>query len=196
MKSSWQFALCIGALVLAGCATNTQITPTAYDAQSQARIRLFGQNEKPTIMDMCRPDGKRQRINVGGSLGDAFSSFTRTASNHSIGIAPSQATRQLADQDGILSKALYREFVIPAGKPVNVQAAYVGLTTQYTTPTHTVIWRPGGCRSAKVSFVPQAGHDYEVVSLQRGRRCGITVFDLTHPDQPVTVPLEEPQTCR
>ena len=117
MQSYWQLAAGLGvALALSACASNTDAVLTTYDAQSQARIRLFGQNQKPTIMDVCQPSGKTQRINVGGSMGDAFSSFTRTASNHSLGIAPSETTRQLARQDGILSKALYREFAIPAGK--------------------------------------------------------------------------------
>ena len=197
MQSYWQLAAGLGvALALSACASNTDAVLTTYDAQSQARIRLFGQNQKPTIMDVCQPSGKTQRINVGGSMGDAFSSFTRTASNHSLGIAPSETTRQLARQDGILSKALYREFAIPAGKPVNLRAAYVGLTTTYSTPAHIVTMREGSCRSASASFVPQAGHDYEVVSLQHGRQCGISVFDLTDVGQPVAVALEPLQQCR
>lgn len=52
-------------------------TKTEYDAHQDARIRLYGQNQKPTILKY-EHHGKKEKINVGGGAGDAFSSFIGT----------------------------------------------------------------------------------------------------------------------
>ncbi|MDR0735380.1 MAG: hypothetical protein LBF51_00870 [Zoogloeaceae bacterium] len=124
--------LCV---LLAACATQPT-HETAHDSERTARIRLFGQNQKPSIMTVgrdCAAGENGHEINVGGGLGDAFRSFAGSAANEGLGIPETGTTRQLSQRDGILSKAFYREFIIPAGKPVHVRAAFIGLTTIMTS---------------------------------------------------------------
>jgi hypothetical protein len=125
-------------------------------------------------------DAKSVEINVGGSLGDAFGSFMRMSKNNSIGIAETENTQNLASQDGILSKAFCREFVIPAGRTVKVRNAFIGLATAHYSPATgmTIIQQESSCSSATVSFVPQAGKDYEAVSYKNGNSCSVMVFEI------------------
>ena len=86
------FVVCSVAL-LAACASNAPVVQeesTSYDSSTQARVRLYGQNQKPTIMVSgidCEAEDRRARrghkVNVGGSLGDAFGSFAGTARSRS-----------------------------------------------------------------------------------------------------------------
>lgn len=174
---------------------------TEYNPAEQARIRLFGQNQKPTIMTSgidCEQGQKGEKVNVGGGLGDAFGSFIGSAKNKSIGIPETETTRHLSEQNGILSKALYKEFVIPANKPVNVQAAYIGLTTTATDAQQTTILYEGSCQSNTVSFVPQAGRDYEVLSLKQGKNCGVAVAEVVNSESAAKLQListNKPVVC-
>ncbi|WP_037587294.1 hypothetical protein [Stenoxybacter acetivorans] len=191
------------ALLLSACAGNNApiMETAAYNPQTQARIRLYGQNQKPAIMFFCQGN-KPKKVNTGGSFSDALGSFAGTADSHSIGIAQTDYSRAIAEQNGILSKALYREYVIPADKPINVSSHFLGLTNESvvidfqrkikTTTTMT----ERNCRKGG-SFIPQAGHDYEVQSLTQGRVCTLEVVDITDPQQALFEPLTEPKklTC-
>ena len=68
-------------------------------ADNTARIRLFGQNQRPTLAYVgidCRTQPKGNKINVGGGLGDAFGSLTRTIKNTTLGMATTPATQSLS----------------------------------------------------------------------------------------------------
>ncbi|ULJ60030.1 hypothetical protein [Wielerella bovis] len=180
-------------LTLAACSTPAPVQQKSSDFQaaSQARVRLFGQNQKPTIMVSgidCAAGEKGTKVNTGGSLGDAFGSLVGTVNSHSIGIAETAHTRYLGQENGILSRAFFREYVVPAGKAVNVQTFFVGLTNVNESPTMKITQYEGSCRSNKVSFVPQAGRDYEVVGVS-GQACGVKVYEVSKSGDltPVTV---------
>lgn len=169
--------------MLSGCVmTELPTASQTYNPNESARIRLFGQNQKPSIMEVqtgLGTDSKSVTVNVGGGLGDAFGSMLSMAKNESIGIAETENTRNLASQNGILSKDFYREFVIPAGKPVKVRNAFIGLASITHMPAvGTIIHRQGSCVSGTVSFIPQAGKDYEVGSYKNGNSCLVIVFDI------------------
>ncbi|MGL1829948.1 UNVERIFIED_CONTAM: hypothetical protein GN151_06085 [Acinetobacter sp. HSTU-ASm16] len=147
-----------------------------YDPSKEARIRLFGQNGKPTLMvsDIdCETRPKGKKVNVGGGVSDAFKSFTGTASNQTLGIPETQASKSLKEMNGILSKAFFKEYAITAGQPVNVSGALIGTSVQ--TPSQTMYVK--GC-SSTVSFTPQAGHDYEVLGQLNGRKCTVIVKEV------------------
>ena len=177
-------------------------TTSDYNPSNQSRIRLFGQNGKPTIMTSgidCANKQKGEKVNVGGGLGDAFGSFIGSAKNKSIGIPETETTKNLSQQNGILSKAMYKEFVIPADKSVNLKAAYIGLTTALEGADGSkIISYEGSCQSNIASFTPQAGHDYEVLSLKQGKNCGIAVVDVISENGGVKlqpVPTSQPVSC-
>ncbi|WP_066566153.1 hypothetical protein [Snodgrassella sp. CFCC 13594] len=165
-----------GVLVLTACQSNT-LPNNIYDAQAQARIRLYGQNQKPTIMKYTS-NRKMIKVNVGGSFSGALSSLTRTASNRSIGIPATEMTRHMRDYDGILSKTYYEEYVIPAGQPVSVHNSFQGLANRNVGATKTTIHYQGSCQGNEVQFTPLAGRDYEVVPSHHNATCGVTVLQI------------------
>jgi hypothetical protein len=153
-----------------------------YNPNNQARIRLFGQNGRPTIMVSgidCKAGNKGEEVNIGGSMGDAFGSLFGSAKNVSLGIPQTEATKTISEQNGILSKAIYKEFAIPANKPVNIRSAFIGLSNVSHGKYVTIVQDEGNCNSKTVSFVPEAGKDYEVISLQKGEKCALpSVFEV------------------
>lgn len=186
--------------ILAGCAGNTPVTTqaTEYNANEQARIRVYGQNGKPTLIWHgidCNSNQRGTKVNVGGGLGDAFGSLTGSAKSESIGIAPSEISQNLSSQNGILSKAMFREMPISSGKPVNVQASYIGLSHTYETPSHIITAHEGSCNSKVASFIPQAGKDYEVVGT-KGKSCGVAVYEVSHSGTLTPVPLQNEFSCK
>ena len=152
------------------------VSDQSYNPSQDARIRLFGQNGKPTLMvaDInCETAPKGQKINVGGNFGDAFKSLTGTASNESLGMPETQASKSLKEMKGILSKAFYKEYAVTAGQPVNVRGALIGTAVETQNKTLYV----NGC-SSTVSFLPLAGRDYEVLGQLDGRKCSVVVKEV------------------
>lgn len=190
------------AVLLAACSGNSpDVQPSAqadFNPASQARIRLYGQNQKPAIMTYgidCASGQKGKKVNIGGSLGDAFGSFTGTAKNTSIGIPETAHSRQLKNMDGILSKAFYREMAIPANQAVNVRTAFIGLSNTLETEDRDIILREKSCTSHTASFVPQPGKDYEVIGV-KGRGCGVAVYEIDTQGRLTAVPLQEQLRCQ
>ena len=175
-----------------------QKSSAGYDSQSQARIRLYGQNGKPsyayTNVD-CESNPKGTKIGVGGSLGDAFGSLVGASSSQSMGIPETEISKNVGKMNGLASRAFFREFAIPAGKPVNAQTFYIGLTNTRHTETHTVIQHEGSCSSNMASFVPQAGHDYEIVG-SKGRSCGVSVFEVGAQGELTPVAVDAAVQCK
>lgn len=177
-------AVAVSALVVVGCQTTAPVQPAAYSPTTDARIRLYGQNQKPTILEYVQA-GKKVKVNVGGSLGDAFSSFVGAAESESLGIAATQTSQNLKEYNGMLSKLFYREFVIPAGTPMKVKSAYVGLTTVSESATLKTTYYEGSCTSAGIQFTPKAGVDYEVIPGNPGSVCSAVLAEVA-PDGAIT----------
>ncbi|MBP6345792.1 hypothetical protein AB8Q18_10390 [Neisseriaceae bacterium CLB008] len=188
------------AMLLAGCSST--VAPELsqhYEPSESARIRLFGQNQKPTTMYVQAADeaAKPIKISVGGTMGEAFSSFLRVVKNQSLGMAATEHTRNLQQRDGILSKAFYREFVIPAGRPVKINNAFIGLSNVHNNQVTGMrqVTRESSCRSQDITFTPQAGKDYEVTTYADGHRCVVQVFELVGGGdgiEAVLVPVSQP----
>ena len=101
------------ALLISACGgSDTDMLKKDYDPMTDARIRVYGQNGNPTILNVgidCATNPKGSQINIGGSLSDALGSFVGSTNNESIGIPQTEISTKLSDKDGILSKAFYRE---------------------------------------------------------------------------------------
>ncbi len=136
----------------------------------------------------CKTGNKGEEVNIGGSMGDAFGSLLGSAKNVSLGIPQTEATKTISEQNGMLSKAIYKEFAIPANKPVNIRSSFIGLSNVSHTKYVTATQYEGNCKSKTVSFIPQAGKDYEVISLQRGEKCMLpTVFEVITEDSQINL---------
>lgn len=195
-------ALSVFALLTA-CAANAPVvqTETSYDPATQARVRLYGQNQKPARLISgidCEHNRRGTTVSVGRSFGDAFGSFAGTAQSSSIGIPETEISRHIGERNGLMSRAVFREYVVAAGKPANVQSFYNGFshTPNMMTPKPLyLIFHEGSCRSRLASFVPQAGRDYEVVGAT-GRACGVAVFEVAADGSTQPVALQEAFRCR
>ena len=97
--------------------------------------------------------------------------------------------------NGLASRAFFREFAVEAGKPVNAQTFYIGLTNTLHTETHTITQYEGSCSSNIASFIPQAGHDYEIVG-SKGRSCGVSVFEVGAQGELTPVAVEPAVRCK
>ncbi|QMT39606.1 hypothetical protein [Neisseria shayeganii] len=189
---------------LTACAANAPVvqTETRYDPATQARVRLYGQNQKPARLVSgidCEHNRRGTAVSVGRSLGDAFSSFAGTAQSSSIGIPETEISRHISERNGLMSRAVFREYVVAAGKPANVQSSYIGLTHS-NRPANPMaesylVMKEGSCHSQLASFVPQAGRDYEVVGAT-GRACGVAVFEVAADGSTQAVALQDAFRCR
>ncbi|MEG1768947.1 MAG: hypothetical protein RR311_10805 [Comamonas sp.] len=185
------------ALIFLLSACSTAQAPTSsqnYNQENSAKVRLYGLNQKPSIMTVQTGHGANGRVvkySVGGNIADAFDHFICVGKNESVGIAETENTRNIKSGDGILSKAFYREFVIPAGRPVEVENAFVGLTA-LPFAGKGVVQSQGSCSSAKVRFTPEAGRDYEVCTYRSGNSCTVMVFEIqTLAGAATLVPIQE-----
>ena len=188
-------------VLLAACTSNAPVhqkSSAGYDSQSQARIRLYGQNGKPsyayTGID-CDTNRKGTKIGVGGSLGDAFGSLVGASSSQSMGIPETEISKNVGKMNGLASRAFFREFAVEAGKPVNAQTFYIGLTNTLHTETHTITQYEGSCTSNIASFIPQAGHDYEIVG-SKGRSCDVSVFEVGAQGELTPVAVDAAVQCK
>ncbi|MDR1889619.1 MAG: hypothetical protein LBQ81_09630 [Zoogloeaceae bacterium] len=193
--------LCLLSVLLTACAsqqTQDVSASVSYDPERYARIRLFGQNQRPSIMNVgkdCATGAKGYKVNVGGGFGDAFKSFAGAASNKTLGIPETESTRQLSRKDGLLSKAFYQEFVIPAGTLVQVRAAYIGLTTTLRSPGEIMIWSEKSGTSRTVPFVPEAGKDYEAISTRQDGREFVWIYEVRADGTLQPISDEQPEAC-
>jgi len=163
-------------LLLSACASGTPTSGQAdYNPKEQARIRLYGQNGKPTIMRYTN-NGQENKVNVGGGLGDAFGSLVGVASNQSIGIPQTKISRNVGEKNGMLSKAFYKEFYVPSNSTLLINNALIGMAN--FNPGGSAIYYSPSCSSKELSFQPESGKDYEVASIVNQQGCAIAVFEI------------------
>ena len=125
-----------------------------YDASKDARIRLYGQNGRPSYLTV-NIDGKKEKVTIGGGLGQAFSSMVGAKSNESIGMPATELSKDPSAHSKFLSGIFFKEFVIPANSEVTVQNEIIPLSR-----TRDLLWfychcRPPKCReihSVKQNF--------------------------------------------
>lgn len=172
----------LSTLSLSACiATELSTQNKAYDKTQDARVRLYGQNGRASGMEV-EINGRQETITVGGGLGQAFSSMLGAKGNESIGMPETPLSKDPSAHSKILSGIFFKEFVVPAGKAVKVNNSINNLTNMLHNETlyakTTIITQVKGCVGNVVTFVPEAGKDYEVAPISSGRQCGVTVYEI------------------
>lgn len=183
-------------------------TPAAATAAASApapstisRIRLFGQNGATAFLyrdSSCIrgffSDGVEK---ASGSMGAAFSSFIGQVSNESLGIPETETSLNLSSKDGLLSKAYFREYEIPAGKPSSLRLGFQNVSSFYVMHGVSHETRGASC-SGDISFTPRAGADYEASFSWEGRLCRTGVNEVVVKDgktELVPVPVTAAPGC-
>lgn len=152
-------------------AAQAQASPAApASVERPARIRLFGQNGVGLTMFTnahCQ-DAYEEEIEGSGAVSLGFKALVgKRQPNTSIGIPQSDTTRTLEDRNRLMANPYYTEFVLVPGQPVALQAQIAsgaGLSC-------------GRGRGVQVSFVAEAGVDYEGDMIRdfNAMQCGIAV---------------------
>ncbi|WP_239325529.1 hypothetical protein [Snodgrassella gandavensis] len=148
------------------------------DAAPQARIRIFGQNGKPTNMKYSF-QGHVVKESTGGNMGGAFASLLGVARNSTIGIPATTTLDTMRQHNHNLSKLYYREFTIPANVPITISNAIIGLTN--VNDTHhdgKIITYQPSCQSNKLTFVARPGRDYEAIAASTSAQCGVILLEV------------------
>lgn len=183
-------------LLLVACSSNAPVetqTNTQYNPENQARVRLYGQAGHPIfawygINCEDRRQSRGTKIIVGGGI-KSLGSLAGVAKSQSIGIPETEISRNIGEQNGIMSRAFFQEITVPAGLPMNVQSKISGHRNQ----AGNVVYHSSGCLSTMGSFVPQAGHDYEVVGAKGA--CGVAAFDIAQDGNITPVELNDRAIC-
>ena len=170
--------MAISAMALSAC-VNTELSSVnkQYDQNTDARIRLYGQNGRPTEM-IVDPNGKAEKVIVGGSMGQAFGSLFHLKGNESIGMPESSFSKDPSQFNNIGSGAFYKEFIIPANTEIELKSSIDTPDHQYRISSDTVMVSSMSCRSKKVTFKSEAGKDYEAVPAPSTSQCGVTLIEL------------------
>ncbi|MDO5686563.1 MAG: hypothetical protein Q4G42_04130 [Neisseria sp.] len=174
----------MAAAALSGCiATELSTAQKIYNPETDARVRLYGQNGRPAMM-VVEHNGSSEKITVGGGMGQAFGSMLGVKGNESIGMPDSPLSSDPSGHSKLLSRAFFKEFIVPAGSKVTVNNSIHNLHGAHAAAAQAngMIVRYNGssvtCESEKIVFTPAAGKDYEVAPVSTDRRCGVTLFQL------------------
>lgn len=174
-----KFILSIIAMLLTACVnTELSMNQSQYTPENQARIRLFGQNGRPSGMEV-NVNGKVEKISIGGGMGQAFSSLVGLKGNESIGMPETHFSKNPSQFSNIASTPFFKEFIIPANAEITV-------SNSIRTPNHTFTDVATGkvttsysyCNGDKITFTAKAGKDYEVVPHHSTQVCGVTLYEL------------------
>ncbi|WP_443090881.1 hypothetical protein ACTUM7_06855 [Basfia succiniciproducens] len=175
-----KLSLALSILLLAGCmGTELSTKDKTYNASTDARIRIFGQNGRPSTLTI-EHNGNKEKITIGGGVGQAFSSLVGAKGNESIGMPESVYSKDPSQFSNIGSTPFFKEFIIPANAKVNVKNeimsaphVFKDVTTGKTTTTYYK------CSGGKeISFVAEAGKNYEVIPSSSTNECGVTLNEL------------------
>ncbi|MBS7778813.1 hypothetical protein [Acidovorax sp. CCYZU-2555] len=146
-----------------------------------ARIRLFGQRSRPAVMFIQSPLGAHTLVKIGnGGLAAILASLVGRGKSAGMGIAQSEHTRSLIQRNRLFSRVDYWEFSIPGGKPVQIENLLSGMKSSEPvsfTGVQLIFHQRNFVRDA-VSFIPQAGKDYEVGIHKNGGMCTVMVYEV------------------
>lgn len=143
-----------------------------------ARIRMYGQNGKPTNMKYSF-NGHTVKKSTGDSAGGAFASMLGMAKNSGIGIPATKTLKIMRQNNLALSKLYYQKYTIPADVPVIFSNSVIDLANINDTHGNDkiVTYQPS-CKGNKLTFVAQAGKDYEVIASSTSAQCGMTIQEV------------------
>lgn len=172
----------LSVLAVSACVSTELSTQNkVYNNLQDARIRLYGQNRRPSSMEI-EINGKTEKITVGGGFGQALGSMLGVKGNESIGMPETEFSKDPSAHSKLLSAIFFKEFVIPAGKEVKVTNSIHDVTNmgEYYTSTHRITTTTTfkGCNGDVITFIAEAGKDYEVAPISSNRECGVTVYEI------------------
>ena len=162
---------------------------------------MFGQNGASAVLARDSTCAKNiwsdDAEKVSGGMASAFSSFIGAVTNTSLGIAETDTTRNLSKKDGMLSKAYFREYVIPADRPSTMSMGFQDVSSFYVAGGIRYESVSPSCRGA-ISFTPRAGEDYEAAFVWEGRACRLSVNRVVTQDgktELIPVPVAPAPDC-
>ena len=126
-------------------------------------------------MFLQTPLGAHTLVKVGGGgLADELAYLL------GMGVAQRQNARSLKRRNGIFSRACHWEFLIPGGKPVQIEnvSSAMNCADPIRFAGVQLIFQPRSCASNVASFVAQAGKDYEVGIYRNGGVCTVMVHEV------------------
>ncbi|OAM41495.1 hypothetical protein [Eikenella halliae] len=186
-KISLLLPIC-AALALSGCfmSQKSQIVhrDVPYNEQNQARLRIYGQYGRDVVRmipnstceQWAEKQGRRRHTRFTGGL-------PRRIRNLSVGMPATQRSNTVNADTGVVFRESYKEFVVPAGKPLVLDGAFSSET----------LGRVDRCRLA-ASLTPQPGKDYEVQYSRDGEGCDVAVVEIlpqtngeVHPTRPASI---------
>jgi hypothetical protein len=150
--------------------------PSAMFGQIGATAVLF--RGSACVKDFWSEEGEK----ASGGFGSAFSSFFGSVSNTSLGIPETETSRNLSSRNGLLSKAYFREYSIPADQPSSMRLGFQDKAPFYIPPhfgpgTFSYPYVDRSCHGA-ISFVPEAEKDYELAFSWQGKTCHAAVNEV------------------
>lgn len=152
----------------------------AYDPAVSARMRVLSSNGPEKSVTFWEGSCAGSVSDPGAvKANDGFISAWKYSSRSVvIGMPPSP--RESMRVDGLFSKDLIREYVVPAGKPVTLLLSMSTYMGQYGGTTY--------CNAPPVTFSPVAGQDYDVFLDYERRTCRTAIrhIDKEGLDEPVT----------
>ena len=158
----------------------------ASGSSGSARLRLFGQNGiGVTLYKNSACTGGAESIRVSGGFGSALSSLFGSVTNESIGIPETITSSSLAQRDGALSKAYFREYAVESGKPLTV-------TMGFQDPALRKY-----CKTIAATFIPAPDSDYEGrldVDLNKGQ-CVFSIGQVLADGSLMPVKVGLAETC-
>lgn len=166
------FSACSGKI-----ATEEMSPDISYNPVSEARIRLYGQNNYDTYIST---QGFRKQ--VGGVRAKSFKGvlteiFTPLKSI-SVGIPKTKLIEQLAkSRSSIIAGLYYEEYVIPANKSYSIYTSY---RNGGTGPVNTYC-------SVSADVYLNSGNDYEVFADIIDNKCMIKVYKIIEKNDSVTI---------
>ena len=156
----------------------TALSTNAFPDSDSAKIRIFGQNGASAKLYAGQSCTSGKSIKVSGSIGQAFGSFVGASKNESIGIPETATTQNLSDKNGILSKAYYKEYEIPANQPSTVSLRFQDVSHFYKANGVQYSRRSPSCRG-DVSFTAKPHANYEVGFSWGDDKCNLTINEVT-----------------
>lgn len=162
---------------------------------------MFGQNGASAVLtkdSSCAKSIWSDDVEkVSGGLASAFSSFFGTVSNTSLGIAETDTTRNLSKKDGMLSKAYFREYVIPPDTPSTISMGFQDVPSFYVANGIRYDLINLSCRGA-ITFTPRAGEDYEAAFVWDDKTCRLSVNQVVTKDdntELIPIPVARAPDC-
>ena len=139
-----------------------------FDVNTQAKLRMYGSYNMDLIRNYTDTDCSQWENTKRNSANRRFiNGLPRKARNISIGIPPTNLSKNTEKDTGMVIRDTYREITIPAGKPIVLDGASSIISNN----------RRIECRIA-TSFTPKAGKYYETRYVITPTSCDIEVYNI------------------